>query len=79
MKTVRGLIVVAALAASVFGVSAGGASAACALDAQIAAQQAVITQLQAQLATATPREAINLNAQIAARQAAVADMQAQCA
>ena len=79
MKSVRRILVVAALAASVFGVSAGGASAACALDAQIAGQQAVIAQLQAQLATATPREAIVLNAQIAARQAAVADMQAQCA
>lgn len=79
MKSVRRILVVAALAASVFAVNAGGAGAACALDAQIAAQQAVITQLQAQLATATPREAINLNAQIAARQAVVADLQAQCA
>lgn len=78
MGPIRRMLIVAALAASCF-VSAGGASAACVYDAQIAGQQAAIVFLQGQLATATPREALVLNAQIAARQAAVADMQAQCA
>ena len=63
-----------------FGAIAPSASAACSVNvqAQIDAQNGAIAALQAQLATATPREAVVLNAQIAARQAAVASLAASC-
>lgn len=72
-------LIVVTLALSLLAVPvASGARAACAYDAQIAAQQGAIATLQAQLVGADPRTAAVLNVQIAARQAAVADLQAAC-
>lgn len=61
-----------------FGAVAPSVSAACAVQAQIDAQNATIASLQAQLVGADARTALVLNAQIAARQAAVADLVASC-
>lgn len=74
------VLAVALAAFSLVGVTAiaPSAQAACAVQAQIDAQNGVIASLQAQLVGADARTAAVLNAQIAARQAAVAAMVASC-